>query len=233
MPLPNATLVKVPTASLGCWRSSPPSDSPVLLHFHGNGELVHHWIPDFVPKIQTMGYEVFLAEYRGYGASTGTPQLGAMLGDVEAIVRSIDIPPEKIVVFGWSVGSIYAIEAVKQFPSISGLILESGIFNVLERLVLRLEPAELGCTIGELKAAVKQNLDHENKLATYENPLLVMHAEGDNLVRIEHAEMNYQSAGSKDKKLIRFKKGAHNSIMMENEEEYFLNLNEFLQKFTH
>ena len=31
--LPQAVMVPVAGASLGCWRSGPPSDKPVLLHF--------------------------------------------------------------------------------------------------------------------------------------------------------------------------------------------------------
>ena len=88
-PLADAVSVPTPEGPLACWRSAPPSDRPVLVHFHGNGELVHHWAPDFAPMVQRMGYEVFLAEYRGYGASAGKPRLSAMLDDVDAIATAI------------------------------------------------------------------------------------------------------------------------------------------------
>lgn len=229
IPLPHATRVKTSDGiELACWRSAPPSDKPVLVHFHGNGELVHHWIPDFVPTIQAMGYEVFLAEYRGYGASGGAPRLGAMLHDVQAIVEAVGLPTEKLVAFGRSVGSIYAIEMAYQFPDIAGLILESGICDVLQRLLLRMHPNELGCTREQLESAVNDALDHEKKLKSFTAPLLVLHAEHDDLVPIIHAETNHRWSASRSKKLVRFPRGDHNSILAMNTQAYFFEVSNFL-----
>ena len=43
--------------------------------------------------------DLFLAEYRGYGQSTGTPLMRGMLDDVEQIFEAIGRPPEEIIVF--------------------------------------------------------------------------------------------------------------------------------------
>ncbi len=231
VPLPDAISVPTEVGPLACWRSAPPSDQPVLLHFHGNGELVHHW-RDIAPIVQSMGYQLFLAEYRGYGGSAGQPYLGAMLDDVPAIVEAVGVPADRIVVFGRSVGSIFAIEAAHRFSDIAGLVLESGISSVLERLAIRVEPHELGCTRDELEAAVRSRVDHHAKLSAYTGPLLVMHAEHDHLVGIEHAEENYASAASQPKELVRFPRGDHNSIMAANMNEYMANLNRFLSACT-
>lgn len=225
--LPDATWVPTPVGPLGCWRSAPPSDRPVMVHFHGNGELVHHWIGGFVRAIQETGYEVFLAEYRGYGASAGQPLLGAMLDDLDAIADAVGVPPEQIVVFGRSVGSLFAIDWVERFPTTAGLVIESGIHDVLERLALRMTPAELGCTRAELEAAVSARLDHHKKLSAYAGPSLFLHAEGDHLVGISHAERNAQAAGERAT-LVRFPYGDHNSILGANVEDYFEALEAFL-----
>jgi pimeloyl-ACP methyl ester carboxylesterase len=227
-PLPNAVMVEVPGAKLACWRSAPPTDRPVLLHFHGNGEVVADWAGQLTGAVQRMGFEVFYGEYRGYGASTGTPMLGAMLDDVPAIVEAVGVPPEQIVVFGRSVGSIYAIEAIHRFPSMRGLVLESGIHDVLERLALRLHPDELGCTAAELQHAVSRRLDHGVKLGGYTGPCLVLHAEQDHLVGVHHAIANHRAVASKTKRLVRFPRGDHNSIMGANMESYMTELARFL-----
>lgn len=227
MELPDATWVPTPVGPLGCWRSAPPSDRPVLVHFHGNGELVHHWIGGFVRAIQATGYEVFLAEYRGYGASAGRPALGAMLDDVGAIAEAVGVPPERVVVFGRSVGSLFAIEWIERLPTTAGLVIESGIHDVLERLSLRITPVELGCTQIELEAAVRQRLDHGRKLAAYPGPSLLLHAEGDHLVEISHAERNARAAGE-GATLVRLPHGDHNTILGANVEAYFGALEAFL-----
>ena len=225
--LPDATWVPTPVGPLGCWRSAPPSERPVLVHFHGNGELVHHWIEGFVPAIQGMGFEVFLAEYRGYGASAGEPLLGSMLGDVDAIAEAVGVPASQVVVFGRSVGSIFAIEWIDRFPETRGLVIESGIFDVLERLALRVTPRELGCEPGALERVCAQHLDHGRKLAGYEGPSLFLHAEGDDLVEISHAERSAAAAGERAT-LVRLPFGDHNSIMGANVEAYFRALEAFL-----
>jgi pimeloyl-ACP methyl ester carboxylesterase len=221
--------VEVPTdeGPLACWRSAPAGDAPVLLHFHGNGELIHHWI-DFAPEIAAMGWDLFLAEYRGYGASAGKPRLGALLGDVPSLVRAVGVPVERIVVFGRSVGSLFAVEAVERFPELAGLVLESGIADVYERLRLRVDPVEMACTEGDFREAVAARLDHQRKLAQYEGPSLFLHAEGDHLVPISHAERNHRWVGGDRKRLVRFPRGDHNSILAFNREEYLAELARFL-----
>ncbi len=227
--LPGATLVPTPVGPLACWRSAPPSERPLLVHFHGNGELVHHWVQGFVPTLQEMGFEVFLAEYRGYGASAGEPLLGEMLGDLDAIRDALGVPDKQVVVFGRSVGSIFAIEWVNRFPETRGLVIESGIHDVLERLALRVSPRELGVGPDALREACERELNHGDKLARYGGPSLFLHAEGDHLVEISHAERNAQAAGERAE-LVRFSRGDHNSILAMNAEAYFKALERFLAR---
>lgn len=213
---------------LACWRSAPPSTRPVLLHFHGNGELVGDWIELFEGELAPAGVDLFFAEYRGYGDSTGVPRLASMLDDVSAVVDALGVPPERVVVMGRSVGSIYAIEAVERHPQMRGLVLESGIHDVLQRLLLRLYPHELGASEDALRAAVAACFDHGRKLRGYCGPSLVLHAENDHLVPIDHAERNHAAAGGHPKQLVRFSRGDHNSIVFANRDRYFQVLRAFL-----
>lgn len=229
-PLPDATFVNTSGGRLACWRSAPPSDRPVLVHFHGNGELVHHWKSDFVHWVQQNGYEVFLAEYRGYGGSEGIPRLAAMLDDVKAIVEAVGVPPERLLAFGRSIGSLYATEMVTQFPATAGLVLESGISDLLERLLLRVHPHELKCTEPEMVSAVASRFDQTKKISDYGGPSLFLHAEHDHLVGIHHAVKNHGAARSEDSQLVRFPKGDHNSILAANAPEYLRHLAAFMAR---
>jgi fermentation-respiration switch protein FrsA (DUF1100 family) len=78
-------LVETGDATLACAFRKVAPDAPTLVHFHGNGEVVGDW-EDFARWLGTLGWNVLLAEYRGYGTSTGTRRLGKMLDDVERIV---------------------------------------------------------------------------------------------------------------------------------------------------
>jgi pimeloyl-ACP methyl ester carboxylesterase len=77
-----------------------------VVYLHGNGEVVADYLPEFPAWLSRAGYNLLLAEYRGYGMSTGQPALVGMLEDVSAIVRSLDIPDRQIVLFGRSLGSL-------------------------------------------------------------------------------------------------------------------------------
>jgi pimeloyl-ACP methyl ester carboxylesterase len=198
-----------------------------LVHFHGNGEIVDDWCGDFVTLIQQMGCNCLLAELRGFGQSTGEPQFGLMLEDVVPTVEALGKPAGELIFFGRSVGSIFAIEAAARFPDAAGLVLESGVADVLERLLLRVEPQELGVGAAEFRQLVEQYLNHQQKMAAYSGPLLVMHCQDDGLVDVSHGQRLYEWAAGR-KKLKIFPQGNHNDIMYVNAREYFALLAEFI-----
>ena len=82
-------------ARLACYYREGHRGSKTVVHFHGNGEIVADYFGDFLSIIDGMGCNCFLAEYRGYGMSTGSPALVRMLADVEKIIPAIGQPPEK------------------------------------------------------------------------------------------------------------------------------------------
>jgi uncharacterized protein len=64
---------------------------------------------------------VLLAEYRGYGMSTGHPSLVDMLDDVTAIIQHVgrlNIPAQKVILFGRSIGSPHALHGVSRIRSL-------------------------------------------------------------------------------------------------------------------
>ena len=216
-------------ATLACSYHEIDPAAKTLIHFHGNGEIVDDWQGDFVSLIQQMGCNVFLAELRGYGQSTGQPQLGKMLEDVIPTVEALKRPASELIFFGRSVGSIFAIEAAAKFPQAAGLILESGVADVLERLLLRVEPCDLGVSAAEFEAEVNRNLNHQRKITNYSGPVLVMHTQNDGLVDVSHGQRLYDWASGK-KSLKIFPQGNHNDIMYVNAQEYFALLAGFIDE---
>ncbi len=203
--------VDVGDAVLGCSRHITHPDAPWLVHFHGNGEVVADYESDLAPLFQAVGFNVFLAEYRGYGASTGTPSMVTMLDDVPKVLAFLDVPYENMIVYGRSVGSLYAIEAAYRTPNLRGLVIESGIASPLERILFRVRPDELGATPEAVAQAAKERLDHQHKLAHYPGRTLVLHAAHDSMVDRTHAERNAQWA--KQSELVLYEHGDHNNVV--------------------
>ncbi|MGE0786356.1 MAG: alpha/beta hydrolase [Sandaracinaceae bacterium] len=191
-------------------RASIEPSHATLLHFHGNGEVVADWVDGFTPALNARGLDVALAEYRGYGGSSGSPMLATMLDDALATFDALGEDPARVVVYGRSVGSIFGLH-VAAHRKVSGLVIESGIADVLERLDLRLDASELGVSRAELEAAARELLDQQKKLAAAACPLLVLHTRGDHMVDPSHAE-RFAEWGGERAELVLFDRGDHNSI---------------------
>ena len=225
--IPQPVWVECEGAHLACAYHETDAGAPTIVHFHGNGEVVADYLDGFPELIGRMGCNCFLAEFRGYGGSTGTPQLGRMLEDVQKTVEAVRQPQDKLIIFGRSVGSLFAVKAAELFPDIAGLILESAIADPLERLLLRLRPEELGTTPSGLAAAVKQSIDIQKIMTGFTKPTLILHTRHDGLIDASHAEQLATWCGGPVRCEI-FPQGNHNDIMFVNGPQYFALLNEFL-----
>ena len=212
---------------LVCSRQSFDERWPWMVLFHGNGEVAADYEGEFSNKIRKLGLNLLIGTYRGYGGSGGDPKLAAMLGDVAPIIEATGADPSRVVLFGRSVGSIYAIHGAAERPEIAGLVLESGIASPLQRVLLRVEPHELGTTAEVIARHADRHLNHQEKLGAYTHPLLILHATHDSLVTIDHAQQNLAWSASPDKQLVAFDRGDHNSIQHANQAAYFEHLGAF------
>ncbi len=215
-------------ARLACAYFRTAAEALTVVHFHGNGEVVADYLGDFVDRVTETGCNLLLAEYRGYGMSTGRPELGKMLADVELLVKGAGVPEDKLVLFGRSVGSLFALRAARLFPGAAGLIIESGIADPLERLLLRVRPAELGVSAEEFAAEVNREMNHAEIMARFKGPSLIMHTRNDGLIDLSHGERLYDWAGGA-RTLQIFPRGDHNSIIQVNAQEYF----DLVEMFLH
>jgi uncharacterized protein len=85
----------------------------------------------------------------------------------------------------------------------------------------------------EVEAEVKRFFNHRKKLSAYTRPMLTLHAEHDGLVDISHAERNHKWAGSRQKRLVRFPNGNHNTIFRANLPEYLDVIKAFVGLVVH
>jgi abhydrolase domain-containing protein 12 len=89
----------------------------LVLYFHGtSGTMASGWRPDSYRSLYSadpINTHVLAFDYRGYGKSTGSPSEEGIITDAVTIadwaLRTAGIPPERIVIFGQSLGSAVAI----------------------------------------------------------------------------------------------------------------------------
>lgn len=201
--------------------------APSMIYFHGNGEVVSDY-DHIAPIYNQLGINLFVADYRGYGASRGRPTFNNMISDAPAIFKAfVDILDENdykndIFVMGRSLGSAPAIEIVYHHQEqLKGLVIESGFASIINLLLhLGLPTESLG-----LKDTEFPNL---TKMRTITIPTLIIHGEYDSLIPPTEGKALFENAASRNKNLVIIPDAEHNDIMLVGMERYFKAIKEFI-----
>lgn len=98
-------------------------DARLVLYFHGtSGTMASGWRPDSYRSIYAtdpVNTHILTFDYRGYGKSTGRPSEPGLTIDARTIadwaLNTAGIPPERIVIYGQSLGSAVATALVHDF----------------------------------------------------------------------------------------------------------------------
>lgn len=205
-------------------------NAPNLIFFHGNGEIVSDY-DDLAPLFMRAGLNCVFAEYRGYGLSTGAPTVSGLYPDClasfdfalrELRERGCD---GKTIVMGRSLGSACALElAAKRKEATDGLVIESGFAYALPLLeLLGVDAAALGATEEECFGNLK-------KMAGWDKPLLVIHAERDRIIPISDGRALFKAAPAKDKIFLSVPGAGHNDIFAYGMDDYLRELAAFAAK---
>jgi alpha-beta hydrolase superfamily lysophospholipase len=210
-----------PGVEVSCRFYVGDGNRPLILYFHGNGEVVSDY-DHIAPIYNQRELNLVVADYRGYGASGGLPTLTAIARDCHLILATIKEEVSKrnftggLWIMGRSLGSISAVELAHRWKEdFRALIIESGfvsILPVMKHLGLSLSAdAEADRILEEALAMVR-----EIKL-----PALIIHGEDDTLVPLEEAKRLYDNLGSTEKKLVVIPGADHNDIMFTGIDQYF------------
>jgi pimeloyl-ACP methyl ester carboxylesterase len=209
------------------------STAPVLLFFHGNGEIAPDY-DSFASYYHEVGLSLLVVDYRGYGWSDGKPLPSKMLPDAQTVLDGMNdilkeaglVPERPIFVMGRSLGSAPAIYlALKNPDALKGLIIESGY-------------ADAPSLFRRLGIPIPDNLPDEEslpigngeKIKRVSLPLLVIHGELDMLIPAEQGKALYEASPVQDKQLLIIKGAGHNNVSFVQMERYFTAIKNFVEK---
>jgi hypothetical protein len=157
------------------------SGDRVILLFHGNAGNISHRLERAKLFAERLGVDLFLVDYRGYGASDGKPSETGFYRDGLAIydaARERGFPSNHIVLLGESIGCAVALE-VALARSCAAVALETPFLSVpaLARKHYPFVPAFL----------IRSKFDTESKIGRVSVSKLIIAAEQDEIVPASHA----------------------------------------------
>jgi alpha-beta hydrolase superfamily lysophospholipase len=200
-----------------------------ILYFHGNGETAGDY--DLVSSLYTaLGINLFVADYRGYGLSSGEPTIGHILEDAHPIYERLREVlqeggyAEAIFVMGRSLGSAPAIELAFQSPdALQGLIVESGFSDAFRLLSYIGVPLAIPPHHGE-------GFPNGEKMRSIRIPTLLIHAAEDHLIPLSEAEELLHLCAAVEKRLVVIPRADHNTLMMVGRDRYLQAIEGFIKR---
>jgi fermentation-respiration switch protein FrsA (DUF1100 family) len=197
--------------------------SRAVLFLHGNAGNASHRLPN-AALLAALGADVLLLDYRGYGASEGSPSEAGVYADARAglahLVEERRVPLERVVLFGRSLGGAVAVDLAQERP-LAGVILESTFSSL--RALARHAVGPLGGLI------VRRGFDSLDKIGRARAPLLFFHGDRDEVVDWSLGRALFDAAP--EPKAFETLRGAgHNDTVVLGGTEYLERIRSFLDE---
>lgn len=194
-----------------------------LLYCHGNAGNIGDRL-DIIKMFNSIGLNVLIFDYRGYGKSSGVASERGTYLDADAAYEYLlsrdDIDKDKIIVYGKSLGGAVAVDlALKKDPSI--LISDSAFTSTTDmaRMMYPFLPIERILTI---------RYDTLSKIDDVKSNKLIIHSREDEIVPFRHGQAIYENA-RQPKEFFKMR-GGHNEGIITYESRYIEYLDDYLKR---
>lgn len=192
-----------------------PSARFTLLVSHGNAEDLgddRYWLED----LRKAGFNVLAYDYEGYGTSEGKPGEKHAYQDEDAaydyLVANLKISPDRIIIFGRSVGTGPAVHLAARKPA-AGLILQSPFLSAF-RVVIPIPILPF------------DKFPNYRDIRRVHCPVLIMHGTADEVIGFWHGAKLYDLANS-PKQSFWVENAGHNNLEQVAGERYIKTIQDF------
>lgn len=190
------------------WWLPALTDEPAkgtIYYLHGNAQNVSAHILN-VAWLPEQGYNVFTIDYRGYGQSTGAPDIEGALHDVETglrwLIKHEDTQNRPLYLLGQSLGGALGIALASEWtqrnehPALNGIILD-GTFSGF-RYIAR-EKLDLFWLTWPfqypLSWTIPDDYEGTDRIAGVSPvPVMIIHSVRDGIIPFEHGVRLYEAA---------------------------------------
>lgn len=189
----------------GYYFQKPDAERLFLVCSGNGGNIAHRSV--LAANLLICNGSVLLFDYEGYGQSEGTPSCTGIVHDglsaYDYAVNELAIAPEKIIVYGESLGCAVASQVSKR-RMVAAVILQSAFTSLIEAGRERLPWLR---TYPDSWFA-NDNLDNVSVFKQPHAPLLLIHGSNDPILNKENSEQIYAQA-VEPKKLVIIKDLGH------------------------
>lgn len=185
------------------WFIPCPDSRGVVLFSHGNGGTMSDRL-EVASVFRKLGLDVLLYDYGGYGASTGRPSETRCYADARAmwdfLTREKGIPPDRIVLFGESLGGGVAVDlAAERTP---------GAVILMSTFLSAVRVGQEAFPFLPVRLFLRHRFNNEDKIGHVTAPVLIIHGPDDEIVSFRHGERLFELA-NEPKEFLRIH-GGHN-----------------------
>ncbi len=207
----------------GWWVPAEGASRGALVFCHGNAGNISDRIGS-IGAFHGLGLDVLIFDYRGYGRSAGSPTEEGTYLDAQAawdyLVEEKSVPPERIVVFGRSLGGAVAAHLAKERGP-RALILEATFASI---------PDVGAAHYPWLPVRLLASFDYATAeyVKEIKCPVLVIHSPEDATVPYALGKQVFEAA-PEPKEFLKIR-GSHNNGWAESGEDYLGGLDAFISK---
>ena len=205
------------------WWMEHASPRAAVIYWHGNGGNLSLWM-DVLVDTYRRGFSVLAVDYRGYGASGGSPTEKGLYLDARAATEYYQAhlrrPGTPTLYWGRSLGCSVASHALR-VAAPDALVLESPFPDV--RSLFAGNPV---MTVLGLFASYRfSTADH---LQGYAGPLLVLHGDADSVIPFRAGQRVHELAATPRKTFVVLRGADHNDVHADHP-DYWPAVNRFLE----
>ena len=162
-----------------------------VLYLHGNATSVASQVNiSRYRLLHGAGLNVFAAEYQGFGGLDGVPTEETLRADARAaydyLRYTLRIPPHRIMIYGWSLGSAVAVDMASSLPP-AAIILEGAPASLVD-LTTRRYP------FIPLRLFMRSSFDSIRTIDRIPAPMLFLHSVNDEVIPIAEGRRLFEAA---------------------------------------
>jgi fermentation-respiration switch protein FrsA (DUF1100 family) len=211
------------------WLMRNTADSPSrpwVIFLHGNAEPVSARLNILhCERLRQLGFNIVAPEYRGFGGTPGVPSEAGVEADgrsaYDYLRTRLGVAADRIVVFGWSLGSAVAVDMASHVP-VRALILEGAPSSLVDIGQMRYPYVPI-------RLLMRNPFESIRKIANVRAPVLFLHSPEDTIVPIEEGRRLFVAANN-PKAFVEVH-GGH-IYAVERDPSFFPTIDTFLKKWV-